>query len=206
MTMKRVVLTIATTLGVVAIIIAAWIARPVPASALARDAGLGIVIEDRHGIPLRSTRAADGSDSRWVVYDRIDPDLINAFVAVEDKRFWEHHGLDALAVARALKANVRAGHTVSGASTITMQLARLLRPAERSWPGKVAQTFWALRLEAHLSKQQIMEQYLNRMQLGEGTVGVGAASALYFGASASELSIAQAATLAGLAQDRKSVV
>src|SRR6185436_5854776 len=89
--------------------------------------------------------------------------------------------------------------TVSGASTITMQLARLLHPAERSWSGKLTQTLWALRLEAHLSKQQIMEQYLNRMQLGEGTVGVGAASALYFGASASELSIAQAATLAGLA-------
>ena len=80
-----------------------------------------------------------------------------------------------------------------------MQLARLLHPAERTWRGKVAQALWALRLEAHLSKQQIMEQYLNRVHLGEGTVGVGAASALYFGASASELSIAQAATLAGLA-------
>jgi penicillin-binding protein 1C len=160
---------------------------------------LGLTIEDRHGVPLRSTRAADGSDARWVVYDRIDPDLINAFVAVEDRRFWEHHGIDVLAVGRALKANLRAGRTVSGASTITMQLARLLRPAERSWTGKVTQAFWALRLESHSSKQQIMEQYLNRVQLGQGTVGVSAASALYFGTSASEVSIAQAATLAGLA-------
>jgi penicillin-binding protein 1C len=104
-----------------------------------------------------------------------------------------------LAVGRAMKASLRAGKTVSGASTITMQLARLLRPAERSWIGKVAQTLWAVRLEAHFGKQQIMEQYLNRVQLGQGTVGVGAASALYFGASASELSIGQAATLAGLA-------
>ena len=78
---------------------------------------------------------------------------------------------------------VRAGKTVSGASTITMQLARLLHPADRSWPGKMSQALWALRLEAQLSKQQIMEQYLNRVHLGEGTVGIGAASALYFGAS-----------------------
>jgi penicillin-binding protein 1C len=183
-------------LGIAAI---AWIARPIPASMLSRDGALGVTVEDRHGVPLRSTRAADGSDARWVVYDRIDPDLINAFVAVEDKRFWEHSGIDLLAVARAVRVNVRAGQTVSGASTITMQLARLLQPAKRSWAGKIAQTFWALRLEAHLSKQQIMEQYLNRVQLGQGTVGVAAASSLYFGASASEVSIAQAATLAGLA-------
>jgi len=176
-----------------------WVSRPIPASALARNGALGVTIEDRHGVPLRSTRAADGSDARWMIYDRIDPDLINAFVAVEDKRFWDHHGIDLVAGARALETNLRAGQTVSGASTITMQLARLLQPAERSWTGKIAQAMWALRLEAHSSKQQIMEQYLNRVQLGQGTVGVSAASALYFGASASEVSIAQAATLAGLA-------
>ena len=176
-----------------------WISRPIPASTLTPNGALGVTVEDRHGVPLRSTRAADGSDARWIVYDRIDPDLINAFVAVEDKRFWDHHGVDAVAVARALETNLRAGKTVSGASTITMQLARLLRPAERTWTGKVAQGMWALRLEAHLSKPQIMEQYLNRVQLGQGTVGISAASALYFGASASEVSIAQAATLAGLA-------
>jgi len=176
-----------------------WISRPIPPSVLAPSGALGVTIEDRHGVPLRSTRAADGSDARWIAYDRIDPDLINAFVAVEDKRFWDHHGIDPLAVGRAMKANVRAGETVSGASTITMQLARLLRPAERSWTGKIAQALWALRLESGLSKQQIMEQYLNRVQLGQGTVGVSAASALYFGASAAEVSIAQAATLAGLA-------
>ena len=178
---------------------AVWLARPIPTALLAPDATLGLTIEDRSGITLRSTRAADGSDSRWVAYDRIDPDLINAFVAVEDKRFWDHPGIDALAGARALRANLRAGRTVSGASTITMQLARLLHPAARSWSGKLSQAAWALRLEAHLPKQQIMEQYLNRVHLGQGTIGVAAASALYFGASASELSIAQSATLAGLA-------
>jgi penicillin-binding protein 1C len=186
-------------LGIAAAATVAWILRPVPASLLAPDAALGLTIDDRDGVPLRSTRAADGSDARWVVYDRIDPDLINAFVAVEDKRFWDHAGVDLIAAARALAVNLRARRTVSGASTITMQVARLIRPADRSITGKVAQALWALRLEAHLTKQQVMEQYLNRVNLGEGTVGVGAASALYFGASPSELSIAQAATLAGLA-------
>jgi len=134
-----------------------------------------------------------------VPYAEIDGDLINAFVAVEDRRFWDHHGIDVRALGRAVRDNLRSRHVVSGASTITMQLARLMRPASRSWTGKLSQAFWALRLEAHLSKQQILEQYLNRVELGQATVGVAAASALYFGTSPSELSIGQAATLAGLA-------
>jgi penicillin-binding protein 1C len=174
----------------------AW---PLSSSLLAPDGGQGVTIEDRNGIPLRSTRADDGSNARWVAYDRIDPDLINAFVAVEDHRFWDHHGIDPRAVARAIRDNARARRVVSGASTVTMQLARLLRPAGRTWGGKVWQAMLALRLDAHLSKQQILEQYLNRVELGQGTVGVAAASALYFNTSASEVSIGQAATLAGLA-------
>src|SRR5688572_27752106 len=176
-----------------------WILVPLPSNLLARDAGGGVLIEDRNGLPLRSTRATDGSQARWVPYERIDPDLINAFVAVEDQRFWEHSGIDVLGVARAARDNLLAREIVSGASTITMQLARLLRPAERTWGGKLVQALWALRLERHLDKQQILEQYLNRVHLGQATVGVGAASALYFGAAASELSVGQAATLAGLA-------
>ncbi|MEP6733525.1 MAG: penicillin-binding protein 1C, partial [bacterium] len=128
-----------------------------------------------------------------------DPDLINAFVAVEDRRFWDHSGIDVRAAARAVRDNLVAGHVVSGASTITMQLARLMQPSRRSVGGKLTQTLWALRIERHLNKQQILEQYLNRVQLGQATVGVGAASALYFDASAAELSIGQSATLAGLA-------
>ena len=186
-------------LGAVAVGTGVWISRPIPVTLLSADGALGLTIEDRNGVPLRSTRAADGSDARWVVYDRVDPDAINAFVAVEDKRFWDHGGVDGAAAARSFAANLRARKTISGASTLTMQLARLLRPSDRTVLGKVAQTLWAWRLEAHLTKQQIMEQYLNRVNLGEGTVGVAAASALYFGASPSELSIAQAATLAGLA-------
>lgn len=177
----------------------AWIAWPLPPGVLTRGAGHGVTIVDRHGLPLRSTRATDGSDARWIPYAEIDADVINAFVAVEDRRFWDHHGIDPRAVGRALRDNLRSREVVSGASTITMQLARLMQPAARSWRGKAMQALWSLRLEAHLSKQQILEQYLNRVELGQGTVGVAAASTLYFGASPAALSIGQAATLAGLA-------
>ncbi|HKS07273.1 MAG TPA: penicillin-binding protein 1C [Gemmatimonadaceae bacterium] len=197
--MKRIGAVAAVVFGALAIAVAIWIARPLPAALLAREHALGVTIEDRHGTLLRSTRAPDGSDARWIPYDRVDPDLINAFVAVEDKRFWDHSGVDLFAVARAARVNLRARRTVSGASTITMQLARLVHPSSRTLRGKLSQALWALRLDAHLSKSQIMEQYLNRVHLGEGTVGIGAASALYFGTTASELSIAQAATLAGIA-------
>src|SRR5262245_31753617 len=176
-----------------------WIAWPLAANTLVRDAGQGVTIEDRHGLALRSTRSADGSNARWVPYAEMDGDLINAFVAVEDRRFWDHHGIDVRAVGRAVRDNLRTRQVVSGASTITMQLARLMHPASRSWGGKLSQALWALRLEAHLSKQQILEQYLNRVELGQATVGVAAASALYFGTTPSELSVGQAATLAGLA-------
>ncbi len=178
---------------------AVWISRPLPASMTARPLDAGVTIQDRRGTTLRSTRSADGSQARWVSYEAIDPDIINAFVAVEDARFWEHPGVDVQAIARAATQNLRAMHVVSGASTISMQLARLMQPARRDWGGKFTQALWALRIERQLTKQQILEQYLNRVQLGQATVGVGAASALYFDAMANELSIGQAATLAGLA-------
>jgi penicillin-binding protein 1C len=89
---------------------------------------------------------------------------------------------------------------VSGASTITMQLARLLRPIGRGPLDKLVQSCWALRLEAHLTKSQILEQYLNRVPLGQGAVGVAAGTQLYFGAAAEQVSLGQAALLAALAR------
>jgi penicillin-binding protein 1C len=129
----------------------------------------------------------------------MDPDLIAAFLAVEDRRFHQHAGVDWRAVARALTANVAAGKIVSGASTVTMQLARVLRPLPRTWTGKVRQSLWALRLERQLGKATILEQYLNRVPLGQSAVGVEAAARLYFDASATSLSLGEAALLAGLA-------
>src|SRR4051812_19945645 len=134
-----------------------WVASPLPAGLLSQDLGGSVRIEDRDGRVLRATRAKDGTDATWVQYSDIDPDLINAFVATEDRRFWDHHGIDGRAAMRAAWNNVTARHTTSGASTLTMQLARLVSGHDRNWSGKAAQALWALRLDAHLTKQQILE-------------------------------------------------
>ncbi|HJR62963.1 MAG TPA: penicillin-binding protein 1C [Gemmatimonadaceae bacterium] len=196
---RRVLFGAAVSLGTAVLAAAAWIAWPLPEDLVSREPVPAVRLEDRHGLALRTTRAEDGSRVRWMSLAEIDPDLIAAFVAVEDRRFYEHPGVDPRAVARAVRDNLQAGRVVSGASTISMQTARLLRPTSRRWTGKLTQALWALRLERHLGKQEILEQYLNRVHLGQGTVGVGAAAALYYGSSAADVSLAQAATLAGIA-------
>ncbi|HEX2217523.1 MAG TPA: penicillin-binding protein 1C [Gemmatimonadales bacterium] len=176
-----------------------WLSRALPPGML--DIGPPTVtLEDRFGRELRTTRTLDGSRGGWVALDRMDADLIAAFLAAEDHRFHRHSGVDLRALARAGWANLKSGRIVSGGSTITMQLARMLRPSPRTLSGKSRQMLWALRLERHLTKPAILEQYLNRVPLGQGAVGVQAASALYFGAAASDLSLGQAALLAGLAR------
>ncbi|HEU4457300.1 MAG TPA: penicillin-binding protein 1C [Longimicrobium sp.] len=178
----------------------AWIAWPLPAGTAAPIPIPRLVLEDRGGLPLRATRAEDGSRGGWTPVAEIDPRLIQAFVSAEDHRYFSHHGVDPRSVGRAIRDNVR-GVRRSGASTLTMQTARLLEPEiDRSWGGKARQAMWALRLEAHLEKRAILEQYLNRVPLGQGAVGVSAAASLYFGGSARELSLGQAALLAGIAR------
>ena len=178
---------------------AGFVLLPLPDRLLARPGLATLDLTDRAGAPLRTTRTADGSLSQWLSLEEIDPEILVAFVAAEDRRFYEHPGVDPRALARALVADLRAGRIVSGASTIPMQLARLLRPLPRTLPGKLAQGLWALRLDAHLSKQLILEEYLNRVPLGQGAVGVEAAAGLYFGGSARDLSTGQAALLAAVA-------
>ncbi|HUR94605.1 MAG TPA: penicillin-binding protein 1C [Gemmatimonadales bacterium] len=197
---KRSRTALAAAYGVLALLgsVSFWISRPLPGGLLAADRP-GLVLLDRAGLPLRSTRAGDGNLRRWVSLAELDADLIAAFLAVEDRRFYGHGGIDPRALARAALTDLRAGRIVSGGSTITMQLARLLRPSGRTWLGKVSQSLWALRLERQLSKQSILEQYLNRVPLGQGAVGVEAAAGLYFAAHAGELSLGEAALLAGLA-------
>jgi penicillin-binding protein 1C len=176
-----------------------WVAWPLPAHLLAPPATTSLTMLDRYGQPLRTSRAADDADRRWIPLGEADPDLLRAFIGLEDHRFYAHAGVDPKAVLRAARANWRSGRVVSGASTITMQLARLVRPVPRTWVGKARQVLWALRLEAHLTKQQILEQYLNRVPLGQGTVGVAAAADLYFDATPRQLSLGQAVLLASLA-------
>ncbi len=179
--------------------VAAFIAWPLPRALTAPIAQPALTLTDRDGVVLRTTRAADGSRARWMPIGEIDAKLIAAFVAVEDKRYFAHGAIDWRAVARAAYHDARAREIVSGASTIAMQTARRLHPTPRTIPGKIVQTLWALRLGAHLSKQELLEQYLNRVQLGQGAVGVESGASLYFGASAREVSVGQAAMLAGLA-------
>ena len=196
---RRILTVVAGSVGCIALAMIGWVMLPLPAGLTAPADGAGVRIEDRHSILLRSTRATDGTRTRWVPLSEMDPDVLLAFIAVEDARFWEHHGVDPRAVARAARDDLRARRIVSGASTITMQLARLLRPGNRGWTSKIGEALWAFRLEQHLTKQEILEQYLNRVQLGQAAVGVGAAANLYFGAAASEISLGEAAMLAGLA-------
>jgi penicillin-binding protein 1C len=197
-TTRATAVAVASLLAIV-VALAAWIAWPLPPELADPGPVPSFSIVDRHGLLLRTTRAPDGSRAGWIGLAEIDPDIIRAFLAVEDERFYEHNGIDLFAVARATRDNLRARRVVSGASTITMQAARMLRSIPRSWPGKLRQMTWALRLDAHLDKQSILELYLNRLPLGQGTVGVSAAAALYFDASAAELSLGQAALLAALA-------
>ena len=158
--------------------VAAWVALPVPGSLLTQPAAPTLRLLDRSGVPLRTTRTNEGALQQWIPLSEMDPSLLVAFVAAEDRRFYGHHGVDMLALGRAMAADLRAMRIVSGASTIPMQLARLLRPIPRSLPGKVVQALWALRLDAHLSKQVLLEQYLNRVPLGQGAIGVEEAAAL----------------------------
>jgi penicillin-binding protein 1C len=178
---------------------AAWIAIPLPDAMASPGPVPRLVLLDRHSLPLRATRADEGSRGGWTSLADLDPKILQAFLAVEDRRFYDHHGVDFRALARALRDDVRSRAVVSGGSTITMQLARLLRGAPRTFPGKLSQILWALRLDAHLDKQTILEQYLNRVPLGQGTAGVTAAAGLYFGADPRSVSLGQAALLAALA-------
>jgi penicillin-binding protein 1C len=178
---------------------AAWTFLPLPAGFADRVPRPALEITDRHGLPLRGTRAADGSLARWIPLAEMDPDVIAAFLATEDRRFYQHAGVDPRAVIRAIRVNLAKRRVVSGASTITMQLARLLHPTPRNWWGKLEQSLWALRIERQLDKGMILEQYLNRVPLGQSAVGVEAAARLYFAASAASLSLGEAGMLAGLA-------
>jgi len=190
---------IAATSGGAGIALALWMAWPLPAGLTDPPRVASLTLQDRNGLVLRTTRGAEGERRDWVRLADLDPKVIQAFVAVEDRRFYHHPGVDIRALARAVAIDLRRRRIVSGVSTITMQLARILGLAGRGWLGKAGQVLWALRLERHLTKQEILEQYLNRVPLGQGTAGVPAAAALYFSSSASRLSLAQAALLGGLA-------
>jgi penicillin-binding protein 1A len=142
-----------------------------------------------------------GENRTLVEYRDLPQHVIDSVVAIEDERFWLHPGLDLQAVARALAANLDAGSVVQGGSTITQQyLKNVLLTTEVSVDRKVEEAVLALRLEEGLEKQQILERYLNTVYFGAGAYGVGTAAATYFGKTVEELTLAEAALLAGLIQ------
>jgi penicillin-binding protein 1A len=134
-----------------------------------------------------------------VTLDQMSPWLSKAFLAAEDSKFYEHEGIDLMGIARAAIKNALAGEIVQGGSTITQQVIKsLLLSPERSYARKLKEAILAYRLERHLSKDEILTIYLNQIYLGSGTYGVEAAAREYFGKHASELTLPQAALIAGL--------
>jgi 1A family penicillin-binding protein len=134
-----------------------------------------------------------------VPYDQLPPDLVNAVVAVEDAKFYQHHGYDSFGIIRAALKNLTAGHVRQGGSTITQQLARnSFSLKQKTFRRKLLEIFLAQRIEDNFSKQKILELYLNRIYFGGGLYGAEAASRGYFGKPAREMSLAECATLAGL--------
>ena len=122
----------------------------------------------------------------------------NAFIAIEDRRFREHFGLDPIGMARAAFENMMAGHVVQGGSTLTQQLAKnLFLDPDRTFDRKIQEAMLALYLESRYSKDQILTLYLNRVYFGAGVYGIEAAAEKFFGKHASELTLTEAAMLAG---------
>ena len=152
-------------------------------------------------------RAADGtvlvslgpSFGRWLHYDEIPPTMRAAMIAVEDKRFRSHIGVDPIGVARSFKVRVQSGRWQQGGSTITQQLARnIFLTNSRTFGRKVKEGVLALALERKFTKDQILELYLNRVYFGGGAYGIDAASRTFFGHGADHLTLGEAAVIAGL--------
>ena len=157
---------------------------------------LAVTFLDRYGqeVGRRGIRHDDA-----VPFDELPPNLIHALIATEDRRFFDHFGIDIIGTMRAIMVDSRGTGSVQGGSSLTQQLAKnLFLSNERTLNRKVNEAFLALWLEWHLTKRQILSLYLDRAYLGGGTFGVQAASQYYFGKSVRDLTLPEAAMIAGL--------
>jgi penicillin-binding protein 1A len=171
-----------------------------------------ITVEDYK--PLTVTRVVSGTgkderlmgefykERRYLVpYEKMPVQLVQAFISAEDDKFFEHQGINPASILRATIVNFKAGHVVQGGSTITQQVAKsLLLTPERSFVRKFKEVILAGRIEANLSKEQILYLYLNQIYLGHGAYGVESAARTYFGKPVEELTLGECALLAGLPQ------
>ncbi len=169
---------------------------PIPA-ALERPAAGSTEFIDREGRTLRETRTGEHF-ARRVLIDEVPPRLVHAMLAAEDKRFFDHRGVDWLAIGRSARDGIMHRRIVSGASTITQQLVKVAEPRPRTWRTKFIEAVTALRLEQVWSKQQILAEYFNRVDFGHLNVGIDAAADYYFGKPLRDLTDAECAFLAGL--------
>lgn len=163
---------------------------------------------DRHGDPLGESLTEVETSATWLPLESFSADLVSAAVAAEDRRFFHHGGLDPQAIARAIGSNLQSGRVVSGASTLTQQVARMILadearlrdepPPRRSWRQKGVEAHLALRLERSFDKRRILEAWLNRVPVGGVARGMASGADRYFGAHPGALSLDQAALLVGL--------
>ncbi|MDP8984653.1 MAG: penicillin-binding protein 1A [Pseudomonadota bacterium] len=157
----------------------------VPLRVYTRDGRLIASIGDQRRIPVR--------------YDQLPKKLIQAFLATEDDRFFQHHGVDWQGILRAAVANFRAGRISQGASTITMQVSRdMFLTPKRDMKRKMSEVYISLLMETEFSKEEIFSLYMNKIFLGQRSYGVAAAAEVYFGKTLEQLSVAEMATLAGI--------
>ncbi|MBR2865658.1 MAG: penicillin-binding protein 1C [Elusimicrobiaceae bacterium] len=159
-----------------------------------------VSVYDRHHQPLRSFLSGEEMYQLPVPLHEMSPWILSAVVSAEDRRFYTHRGVDPSAVLRAAWQNIRARKVVSGASTITQQRVRMQEKLPKNFWGKIREARGALSLERRLSKEEILQDYLNHVSLGNLTQGMQAAAQYYFGVNAADVSLAQAALLAGLIQ------
>lgn len=158
------------------------------------------VVTDEKGIPLWRFADSEGIWRYPVTIEDVSPRYLEALIQYEDRWFWDHPGVNPFSVMRAAWQDLRSGKVVSGGSTLTMQVARLLDPHPRTFGGKIRQLWRAMQLEWYLSKRDILTLYLNRAPFGGTLQGVGAASWAYLGKSPAQLSYSEAALLAVLPQ------
>ncbi|WP_119419911.1 penicillin-binding protein 1C [Desertibaculum subflavum] len=161
---------------------------------------LSVVVADRRGEPLRIYLSRDQQYRLPVALEQVDRRYVDLLLAYEDARFATHPGIDPLAVARALRQWADNGRVVSGASTLTMQVARLLEPRPRTFGAKIVESLRALQLEWRYSKDEILGIYLTLAPFGGNLQGIEAATRAYFGKGPAELTLGEVALLIALPQ------
>ncbi|HIE27252.1 TPA: penicillin-binding protein 1C [Candidatus Poribacteria bacterium] len=170
---------------------------PIPKAGIEQKWFRSMKFYDRDGNLLQEVLSKD-SRSVYVSIDHVSPYFLKAIIASEDKNFYRHKGLDYRAILRAIYQNIRSKKIVSGASTITLQLSRMIHPGRRTLIKKIKEAYFAYRLEAGMDKKSILEEYINHIPMGGNLYGVESAAKAYFGISSSDLTLAQATFLASI--------